>query len=52
MKAQDPNHPVSSSVGDAGTGTEMIATAVPNVDLWALNMYRGSDFGTAPNVMR
>jgi hypothetical protein len=48
MKAQDPNHPVSSCLGDPGSSATMVSlvNAVPGVDIWSLNIYRGKSFGT------
>ena len=55
MKAQDHNHPISSSLGDQFSGglsngaVPAIVSAMPAVDVWAFNIYRGATFGTAPN---
>jgi len=49
IKAQDVNHPICSSMGDAGTtavGMQAFVAAVPNVDIWAWNVYRGMSFNT------
>jgi hypothetical protein len=57
IKTVDPNHPVSSSLGDIfalSTGTcgggdpnstiPVIVSSVTAVDLWGLNIYRGQSF--------
>lgn len=51
IKSSDPNHPVSSCLGDRFTDSDtnntissIIATC-PYVDLWGLNIYRGATFG-------
>ena len=59
IKASDPNHPVTSSLGDefalgtgpcgptpTGSDIPTIVNGAPNVDLWGLNVYRGASFGT------
>lgn len=52
IKAADPNHAVSSVLGDRfsdAVATNTIRDVVrnsPNVDLWGLNIYRGTSFGT------
>jgi len=54
IKALDPNHPVSSSLGDAFSPSfnqygeydvPAIVPAIPDVDIWNLNIYRGASFG-------
>jgi len=58
IKAVDPNHPVSSSLGDIFTITisscsggdpnsaiPVIVSSDSAVDLWGLNIYRGQSFG-------
>ena len=56
IKQHDPIHPVSSSLGDRfsvcttgcppGSDIPSIVQAVPDVDVWGLNIYRGASFGT------
>lgn len=46
IKAADPNHPVSSSLGEGLGDWNYIVPLVPGVDLWGLNIYRGASFGT------
>lgn len=44
IKAVDPTHPVSTVYGEL-TPQETI-DAMPNIDVWGLNIYRGLGFGT------
>jgi hypothetical protein len=49
IHAIDPNHPVSSDLGDIftpGSDTDIptIVSSVTAVDLWGLNIYRGASF--------
>jgi hypothetical protein len=55
IKSLDANHPVSTSYGDIdidGDGLRLADTqhyvndVVPSVDVWGLNIYRGSSFST------
>ncbi|HEX4959313.1 MAG TPA: glycoside hydrolase family 2 TIM barrel-domain containing protein [Thermoanaerobaculia bacterium] len=55
IKSLDTNHPVSTSYGDIdidGTGLRLADTqhyvndVAPSVDIWGLNVYRASSFGT------
>ena len=60
IKAADPNHPVSSVLGDKfainptgpcgsdnpNSDIPTVVHGAPNVDLWGLNVYRGTGFGT------
>jgi len=55
IKSLDSNHPVATSYGDIdidGDGLRLVDTqhyvndVAPSVDIWALNIYRGSSFGT------
>lgn len=54
IKAIDPNHPVSSCLGDRFSDLDdsdpnntigYIVRACPDVDIWGLNVYRGASFG-------
>jgi hypothetical protein len=51
IKRIDPNHPVSSCLGDRFSDPEptntifSIVNTCSNVDLWGLNVYRGQSFG-------
>jgi hypothetical protein len=54
IKTLDANHPVASSYGEidfGGLDTQLSATqdyvtnVCPSVDVWSLNLYRGSSFG-------
>jgi hypothetical protein len=44
IKAIDPNHPVASIYGEVG-GIDAMVNAMPDIDLWGINAYRGIDFG-------
>lgn len=50
IKSLDANHPVATCYGDLtvpslpGTGTIVYSTC-PSIDIWGLNIYRGSSFG-------
>lgn len=55
IKSLDTNHPVSTSYGDIDIDSNGLRLAdtqhyvndvVPSVDIWGLNIYRGSSFGT------
>ncbi|NCA68561.1 MAG: hypothetical protein EOM91_00435 [Sphingobacteriia bacterium] len=54
IKRLDPHHPVATSYGDIqiedqgrrlADTREYVETICPSVDVWALNIYRGSSFG-------
>jgi len=59
IKAIDPNHPVTSSLGDkfvlnppgpcgpdvVNSDVPSVVNGVPNVDIWGMNVYRGASFG-------
>jgi len=44
VRQNDANHPVSSIYGDVGK-LDQAAQALPEVDVWGLNSYRGISFG-------
>lgn len=44
IKAIDPDHPVASIYGEVG-GIDAMVNAMPDIDLWGINAYRGIDFG-------
>src|SRR5436305_4748127 len=55
IKSLDTNHPVSTSYGDIDINSDGVRLAdtqhyvndvVPSVDVWGLNIYRSSSFGT------
>ena len=54
IKGLDPNHPVISSFGDIdirhltplSKSAAIINTQVPSADVWGLNIFRGTTFGT------
>jgi len=55
VKGLDTNHPVATSYGDININApelrlvdtgNYVNNVVPSVDIWALNIYRGSTFGT------
>lgn len=45
IKALDPNHPVSSGLGDDNKVNYIVKNA-PNIDAWGMNVYRGDSFGS------
>jgi hypothetical protein len=46
IKTLDTNHPVATSYGDIdGNLSTFVNTTCPAVDVWAMNIYRGSSFG-------
>jgi len=44
IKAEDPSHPVATIYGELPSAETL--AALPNVDVWGLNVYRGIGFGT------
>ena len=54
IKGLDPNHPVVSSFGDIdihsltplSKSAAIVNSQVPSADVWALNIFRGTTFGT------
>ena len=45
IKSMDPHHPVTSSLGDDFGSIPGIIATVDAVDIWGMNVYRGSSFG-------
>ena len=44
VRANDTTHPIATVYGDLPSATTI--AALPEVDLWGVNVYRGLDFGT------
>jgi hypothetical protein len=44
IHAEDPAHPVATPYGELPPASQL--TALPEIDLWGLNVYRGISFGT------
>ncbi len=45
LKQLDPHHPVSSAIADVPSDFRTIIQGAPQVEVWMLNVYRGTSFG-------